>query len=54
VLIAAALFEFGTVIVRRGAPDLVLTPAERLIGFVVGLLLMLAITLVAGVSVNFL
>jgi hypothetical protein len=53
VLIAAALFELGTFIVRRAGPGSVLTPAARLIGFVLGLLLMLAITLIAGVSVNF-
>jgi tRNA threonylcarbamoyladenosine modification (KEOPS) complex Pcc1 subunit len=54
VLIAAALFEAGSFVVRRGAAAAVLTPAARLIGFVLGLLLMLAITLSAGVSVNFL
>jgi hypothetical protein len=53
VLIAAALFELVTFIVRRAGPASVLTPAARLIGFVAGLLLMLAITLIAGVSVNF-
>lgn len=54
VLIAVALFELGTFAFRRAEPTAVLSLNARLIGLVIGALLMLATTMIAGVEVHFL
>ena len=54
VLIAVALFELGTLVRRRAGPDAALNLNARMIGLVIGALVMLAVTMIAGVEVHFL
>jgi len=53
ILIAVALFEGGTSIYRRAAPGPVLTMPARLIGFGIGIALMVAIPTLAGSPARF-
>jgi hypothetical protein len=54
VLIAVALFEGGTSLYRRNAPGAMLTVQARMIGFAIGLALMVAIPTLAGSPASFL
>jgi len=51
ILIAAGLFEAGSLLLRRGAP--MLTGVQRLLGFAIGIALMVAIAWAAGATVRF-
>jgi len=51
ILIAVGLFELGSLLLRRGAP--MLTGMQRVIGFGVGIALMVAIAWAAGVTVRY-
>jgi uncharacterized membrane protein HdeD (DUF308 family) len=53
-LIAVALFEIGTALYRQNAPGAMLTVQARIIGFVIGIVLMVAIPSLAGSPVPFL
>jgi hypothetical protein len=51
ILIAAGLFEGASFLLRRGAP--MLTGVQRLIGFGIGIALMVAVAWAAGAPVHF-
>ncbi len=53
ILIATGLFDAGVYLSRRNAPGPMLTMNVRAIGFVIGIVLMVAIALLAGVPVRF-
>jgi hypothetical protein len=53
VLIAVALFEVGAYLRGRNAPGTVLAMQARLIGFVIGIVLMVAIPMLAGAPMRF-
>lgn len=53
VLVAVALFEAGTSLYRRNTPGTLLTMQGRLIGFVIGIVLMVAIPMLAGSPARF-
>lgn len=53
VLIAVGLFDAGAFLLRRNAPWAMLTMKARLIGFAIGIALMVAIPTLAGVEVKF-
>jgi hypothetical protein len=50
ILIAAGLFEIGSLLLRRGAP--MLTAGQRVVGFGIGIALMVAIAWAAGATVR--
>lgn len=52
-LLAVGLFEVGNSFVRRGNRVLTLTNISRGIGFGIALALMVAVTLIAGVTVRY-
>ena len=54
ILIAVGLFELGTFLLRQKTPGALLSLNARLIGLLLGVFLMLGITLIAGVEVQFL
>jgi hypothetical protein len=53
ILIAVGLFEGGTSLYRRTAPGPVLTMPVRLLGFGIGIALMVAIPMLAGSPARF-
>ena len=53
VLIAVALFEIGTAFYRQNAPGAMLTVQARIIGFVIGISLMVAVPMLAGSPARF-
>jgi uncharacterized membrane protein HdeD (DUF308 family) len=53
VMIAVALFDLAAYARARNAPGTMLTMNARLLGFVIGVLLMVAIPTLAGSSVRF-
>lgn len=53
VLIAVGLFEGGVYLVRRSTPGPVLSAQARLIGFVIGILLMVVLPTLAGSPARF-
>ena len=53
VLVAVALFEAGTSLYRRTTPGALLTMQARVIGFVIGIALMVAIPTLAGSPARF-
>lgn len=53
ILIAVGLFDGGIYLVARTAPATMLTMNTRLIGFGIGMALMVAIPLLAGAPVRF-
>lgn len=53
VLIAVALFEGGVYFVRRNAPGPMLSTQARLLGFVIGIVLMVVIPTLAGSPARF-
>ena len=54
ILIATGLFDGGIYLLARGAPWTMLPMGVRLFGFVIGLVLMVAIPTLAGAPVRFL
>ncbi|HEY6023915.1 MAG TPA: hypothetical protein VIV34_07015 [Pseudolabrys sp.] len=54
ILIAVGLFDGGVYLIGRNAPGTMLTMNTRLLGFVVGIVLMVAIPMLAGAPVRFL
>ena len=54
VLIAVALFEVGTALYRQNTPGAMLTVHARIIGFVIGIVLMVAVPMLAGSPARFL
>ena len=54
VLIAVGLFDGGIYLFARSAPGTMLTMNARLIGFGIGIVLMVAIPFLAGTPVRFL
>ena len=53
VLLAIVLFDVGVYLRGRNAPGTMLTMSARLLGFVIGIVLMVAIPMLAGSSVRF-
>jgi hypothetical protein len=53
VLIAVFLFDGGTYLYGKNAPGTMLTMQARLLGFVIGIVLMVVIPTLAGSSVRF-
>jgi hypothetical protein len=53
VLIAVLLFDGGAYLLGRNAPGTLLTMSARLLGFVIGIVLMVMIPALAGSSVRF-
>jgi len=53
ILIAAGLFDGGVYLARRNAPGPMLTMNVRLIGFVIGIVLMVAVSMLAGAPIRF-
>jgi uncharacterized membrane protein HdeD (DUF308 family) len=53
VLIAIATFDLGVYLMRRNAPGTMLTMNARLLGLVIGVLLMVAVPMFAGAPVRF-
>jgi hypothetical protein len=53
ILIAVGLFDFLLFLVWRGHPFGVMSMNVRVAGWVYGLLLMAAVTIIAGVKINF-
>jgi uncharacterized membrane protein HdeD (DUF308 family) len=54
VLIAVGLFEAGTALYRQNAPGAMLTVHARIIGFVIGIVLMVVVPMLAGSPARFL
>ena len=50
ILFATALFEFATYAYWRGAPGTILSMEMRLLGFAIGIVLMVVIPMLAGSS----
>lgn len=53
ILIAVALFEVGNMLVPRPGKVVTLTNISRGIGFLIGMALLVAVTMLAGVSVRY-
>jgi hypothetical protein len=53
ILIAVALFEVGAYLRGRNAPGTVLAMHARLLGFVIGIVLMVVIPMLAGAPMRF-
>lgn len=53
VLIAVILFDIGVYLVRRNTPGPMLNMSARLLGFVIGIVLMVAVAKFAGSPVQF-
>ncbi len=53
ILIAVGLFDLGVYLIGRNAPGAMLTMNARLLGFVIGVVLMVAIPTLAGAPVRF-
>jgi hypothetical protein len=53
VMIAVALFDLGIYLIRRKAPEKILSMNARLIGFVVGIVLLVLIPTLAGSPAQF-
>jgi hypothetical protein len=53
ILIAIGLFEFGVYLRGHNAPGTVLTMHARLIGFLIGIVLMVVIPMLAGAPMRF-
>ncbi len=53
VMIAVALFDLGAYVLGRNAPGTMLAMNARLLGFVIGVVLMVVIPTLAGASVKF-
>jgi hypothetical protein len=53
ILIAVLVFDLGTMLMRRGRPGAALTMNARVIGFILGGILMVAFPTIAGVEVRF-
>ncbi len=53
ILIAVGLFDAGVYLIGRNAPGTMLTMNARLLGFVIGVVLMVAIPTLAGAPVRF-
>ena len=52
-LIAVALFEIGNMLMPRSGKVITLTNASRGIGFMIGMALLVAVTMLAGVTVRY-
>jgi len=53
ILIAIAAFDLGVYLMRRNAPGAILTMNARLLGLVIGVVLMVVIVTLAGAPVKF-
>jgi hypothetical protein len=53
VVIAVALFDLGAYLIKRNAPGTMLTMQARLLGFVIGIVLMVVIPTLAGLTARF-
>jgi hypothetical protein len=53
VLIAVVLFDGGVYLLRRNVPGAILSMNARLLGFVIGVVLMVAVPALAGAPVRF-
>jgi hypothetical protein len=53
VVIAIVLFDLGIYLARRVAPETMLSMNARLLGFVIGVVLMVAIPVIAGAPVRY-
>jgi hypothetical protein len=53
VLIAVVLFDLGAYLLGRNAPGTMLTMNARLLGFVIGVVLMVTVPTLAGAPVKF-
>jgi uncharacterized membrane protein HdeD (DUF308 family) len=53
ILIAIAAFDLGVYVMRRNAPGTMLTMNARLLGLVIGVVLMVVIPTLAGAPVKF-
>jgi uncharacterized membrane protein HdeD (DUF308 family) len=53
ILIAIAAFDLGVYLMRRNAPGTMLTMNARLLGLVIGVVLMVVIPTIAGAPVRF-
>jgi len=53
VMIAVALFDLGIYLIRRKSPETILSMNARLIGFVIGIVLLVAIPTLAGSPARF-
>jgi hypothetical protein len=53
ILIAVVAFDLGVYLIRRNAPETMLSMNARLLGFVVGVVLMVVIPMIAGAPVRF-
>ena len=53
VVLAVVLFDLGVYLIRRNAPGTMLSMQARLLGFVVGIVLLVAIPMLAGSPARF-